>query len=298
MEQQLIYKKQEKMTLLSLLMELPNLVAVTVSALISRSLLVWLDFVDSLGNVFCCGMVTILSHRMTHDLRYTYNYGVGKIEAMTALFSEGVELCGLAIVGISSACQLAKPQRPSDFLIWVVVLKIINVLVDGALLFGQSKVQENGSTYVTKGEYLSKFAAFLFDAGALLSVLLVWLLRNYKISWYVSPVLSLGVSGCMLVSCLKHLRTAISELSDETLPEEEQMTILKALARHNAEYTGFGSIKSRSVGQSVSIDLSISFSPDTPFEAISCLQKALQEELSAQIPNCRLSIVIDGGQEY
>ena len=99
MEQQSVYKKQEKMTFLALLMELPNLAAVTVSAILSQSLLVWLDFVDSLGNVLECSLVAILSHRMTKDLRYTYNYGIGKVEAMTALFSEGMEMCGLLIVG-------------------------------------------------------------------------------------------------------------------------------------------------------------------------------------------------------
>lgn len=297
MDQQTVYKKQEKMTFLAFLMELPNLAAVTLSAILSQSLLVWLDFVDSLGNVLSCALVAALSHRMTKDLRYTYNYGIGKVEAMTALFSEGMELCGLLVVGIASIHQLAVPQQPSDFLIWVVALKVINVLVDAALLKGQADITEGSSTYVTHEEYLAKLSAFLFDAGELIAVLLVWLLRNHQISWYASPVLSLGVTVYMFAACVKHLRKAISELSDETLPEAAQMKILKALSRHHTEYDGFGSIKSRSVGTNVAIDVSVSFSPDTTFEKIAALQRQLQAELAEEIPNCRVSILIEGPEE-
>lgn len=297
MEQQSVYKKQEKMTFLALLMELPNLAAVTVSAILSQSLLVWLDFVDSLGNVLSCALVTALSHRMTKDLRYTYNYGIGKVEAMTALFSEGMELCGLLVVGIASIHQLTVPQKPSDFLIWVVALKVINVLVDAALLKGQADITEGSATYVTHEEYLAKLSAFLFDAGELIAVLLVWLLRNHRFCWYVSPVLSLGVTVYMFAACLKHLREAISDLSDETLPEEDQMKILKVLSRHHREYDSFGTIKSRNVGTTVAVDISVSFSPDTTFEKIAALQRQLQTELTEKIPNCRVSIVIGDPEE-
>ena len=297
MEQQSVYKKQEKMTFLALLMELPNLAAVTVSAVISQSLLVWLDFVDSLGNVLSCSLVAFLSHRMTKDLRYTYNYGIGKVEAMTALFSEGMELCGLLIVGGASIRRLAVLKKPSDFLIWVVVLKAVNAAVDAVLLKGRANITKSSTTYVTHEEYLAKLSAFLFDAGELISVLGVWLMREYRISWYISPVLSLGVAICMFWSCLKHLRKAISALLDETLPEKDQMKILKALSGHHAEYDSFGTIKSRNVGTTVIIDISVSFSPDTTFKKIEALQKQLQAELAEEIQNCRVSIVINDAED-
>lgn len=294
MDQQSVYKKQEKMTFLALLMELPNLVAVAASAFISRSLLVWLDFVDSLGNVLGCSLVTALAHRMTKNLRYAYNYGIGKVEAMTALFSEVIELCGLLIVGVVSVHRLAVPRRPSDFLIWVVALKVINVLVDAALLKGQASITKKSNTYVTREEYIAKLSAFLFDAGELISVLWLWLMREHRISWYVSPILSLGVTVYMLWTCLNHSRKAVSALLDETLPEKDQMSILKALSRHEAEYESFETVKSRNIGDTVVIDIFVSFSPETTFGEIEALQKKLQAELEEAIQNCRVAIVIDG----
>ena len=51
MEQQSVYKKQQKLTGVQFLMELPNFAAICISAILSHSMLVWLDFIDSLGNV-------------------------------------------------------------------------------------------------------------------------------------------------------------------------------------------------------------------------------------------------------
>ena len=297
MEQQSVYKRQQKLTFLLILTELPNFVAVTISAIVSHSLLVWLDFIDTAGNVMSECLVVILSRHISRDLRYAYNYGVGKIEAMTALFSESITLCGLLSVMGFSIFQLFSPNKPSDFLVFVVLLKVINVLVDALFLGEQIKIKKESSTHITQSEYIGNVNALLFDAGALVSLLCVWLMRNLAFSWYISPVLSLGIDIYMFALCLRHIRQAISELSDKTLPEEEQLKILKVLTRHDKEYSRFGGIKSRCNGTSVTVDISVTFSPDTRFEAISRFQKELQEELSREIENCRVAVVIDGFNE-
>lgn len=297
MEQQSVYKRQQKISFLLVLMELPNFVAVTISAIVSRSLLVWLDFIDSAENVISECLVTILSRHISRDLRYAYNYGMGKIEAMTALFCESITLCGLLPVIGFSISQLFSPNKPSDFLVYVVFLKVINVLVDAVFLREQIKIKKESKTHITQSEYIADVYALLFDAGALVSLLCVWLMRNLAFSWYISPILSLGIAIYMFVLCLRHIRQAISELSDKTLPEEEQLKILKILTRHDKEYSSFGGIKSRYNGASVTVDISVTFSPDTRFEAIAQFQKELQEELSREIENCRVAVVIDGFNE-
>ena len=69
-EQNKSYQNQQKVSFLSFLTELPNFVAVTVSAILSGSLIVWMDFVDSLGNVLNTGLVAFLSHRLRRNLKY------------------------------------------------------------------------------------------------------------------------------------------------------------------------------------------------------------------------------------
>ena len=100
--QQEAYKKQESITGLQFLTELPNFVLVLASAVVSHSLIVWLDFVDTLGNLLSEAIVAAQSRRMSRDLRYEYNYGVGKIEVLTTLFTDAIELGGLLCIAAVS----------------------------------------------------------------------------------------------------------------------------------------------------------------------------------------------------
>ena len=145
----------------------------------------------------------------------------------------------------------------------------------------------------TQSEYIAALSALLFDAVALVSLFCVWIMRNSIVSAYISPVLSIIIAVYLFLTCDKHIRQAISELSDRTLPEEEQLKILKVLTKHDNEYSSFGSIKSRYNGTEVIIDISMSFSQSTTYSEIAALQKAMQQELSEEIENCHISIVIE-----
>lgn len=290
--QQEAYKRQQRITGLQLLSELPNFVLVLLSAIVSHSLIVWLDFVDTLGNLLSEVIVTVQSRRMSRDLRYEYNYGVGKVEALTAFFTGAIELSGLLCIAVVSVMQIVSPESPSDLLIYVVALKVVNVLFDLWFLRGQAKIRAVNPSAIAESEYMGNIGALAFDGGALLALLAVWLLRGHHVSWYVSPVLSLVIALVMMVFCVKQIYRAMTELADKTLPEEEQLKILKVLNRHNGEYRSFDSIRSRYTGTTVTVDLAVTFDEGTTYRQIEAFRDAVQRELAEEIPNCRVSVIV------
>ena len=290
--QQEAYKRQQRITGLQLLSELPNFVLVLLSAIVSHSLIVWLDFVDTLGNLLSEVIVTVQSRRMSRDLRYEYNYGVGKVEALTAFFTGAIELSGLLCIAVVSVMQIVSPESPSDLLIYVVALKVVNVLFDLWFLRGQAKIRAVNPSAIAETEYLGNIGALAFDGGALLALLAVWLLREHHVSWYVSPVLSLVIALVMTVFCVKQIHHAMMELADKTLPEEEQLKILKVLNRHNGEYRRFDSIRSRYTGTTVTVDLAVTFDEETTYRQIEAFRDAVQRELVEEIPNCCVSVIV------
>jgi hypothetical protein len=77
MSNQSEYKKQQNLSFAQLLAETPNFVAVLASAILSRTILVFVDLLDSLGNVLRAAMVTILSKKLTKDsnsIHYTVTF--------------------------------------------------------------------------------------------------------------------------------------------------------------------------------------------------------------------------------
>lgn len=90
MNQKKGYQKQQKLSIVSFIYEIPNVIMVMLFAIISNSILTWLDFVDSLGKVVSDGLIVIQSRKMSRDLKYEYNYGVGKLEAITTFFCQSI----------------------------------------------------------------------------------------------------------------------------------------------------------------------------------------------------------------
>lgn len=291
-EQKQPYESQQKVSFFSFLTEMPNFIAVTVSAIMSGSLIVWMDFVDSLGNVLNSGFVALLSHKLRRNLKYEYNYGVGKIEAISSLACNVIHMCGLIFMLISSVNDLISPKEPSGLLIYVVLLKIINVVFDIIFLRAQYKIKKASQTAIAVSEFHASLKSFAFDAVALVSLFICWIFRDVRAVWYFSPVLCIILSVWFFAGSVKMVRESISILTDRTLPESEQMIILGVLAKFNGKYKNFEFLNTRKSGNTVFIDLKLSFGDETAYAEIKALCGEIQKEIEGRIENSKVSIVI------
>ena len=286
------YKKQKNLSFIQFLAETPSFIAVLVSAILSKTILVFVDLLDSFGNILRTAMVTILSKKLSKDLRFEYNYGVGKIEAIASLICDGIVFFGLLLTLGLSVYSIIFSEQPSDLVIAVVGLKVINVSFDTAFFVKQRKILKTHNSAISETNYAAALAALLFDSVTLVSLLVMWLLRNNPIGGYISPVISIFVAIYLMFGCIRRTRRALDELTDKTLPEEEQMKILNILTRHYSSYSQFHSINSHKSGDTTRIDIHLSFEQDTTFEEILTLKKQMQEELDSLFGNCIVNIVV------
>ena len=286
------YEKQKNLSFVQFLAETPSFIAVLVSAILSKTILVFVDLLDSFGNILRTAMVTILSKKLSKDLRFEYNYGVGKIEAIASLICDGIVFFGLlSTVGLSFY-SIIFPEQPSDLVIAVVGLKVINVSFDTAFFVKQRKILKTHRSAISETNYAAALAALLFDSVTLVSLLVMWLLRNNPIGGYISPVISIFVAIYLMYGCVKRTKRSLDELTDKTLPEEEQMKILNILTRYYSSYSQFHSINSHKSGDATMIDIHLSFEQDTTFEEILALKKQMQEEFDSQLGNCIVNIIM------
>jgi divalent metal cation (Fe/Co/Zn/Cd) transporter len=144
--------------------------------------------------------------------------------------------------------------------------------------------------------YAAALGALLFDVLAFASLMAMWLLRNNPIGGYISPVVSLCAVVYLTIGCMKRIKTALDELTDKTLPEEQQMKILNVLTRHYNSYSQFHSISSRKSGEVTLVDICLSFEEDARVEAVTNLQKQMQEELNGQLGNCVVNVIVKNEQ--
>ena len=105
------YEKQKNLSVAQFLAEIPSFFAVLVSAILSRTLLVFVDLFDSFIYLIRVGLIVLLSKKLTKDLRFEYNYGVGKIEAIASLLCDGIAFFGLLITLGLSVYSIFHPEQ-------------------------------------------------------------------------------------------------------------------------------------------------------------------------------------------
>ena len=287
------YKQQQNLSIAQLLAELPSFVAVLVSAILSRNLLVYVDLLDSSRYLISLVLIVLLSKKLTKDLRYEYNYGIGKIEAISSLLCDGMGFFGLLITLGFSVQAIIIPEQPSDFVIAVVGLKVINVCFDTAFFVKQGKITKLHHSAISKSNHAEALSALLFDSVGLVSLFVIWLLRDNSVGGYVAPVISIFVATYFIFGYVRRIRQALNELTDKTLPEEEQMKILNILTRYYSSYSQFHSINSHKSGDVVLIDLHLSFEKNTSVEDVISLKKQMQQEFDAQLGGkCVTNIIV------
>ena len=290
------YKKQQNLSFAQLLSEAPAFIVTLISAIAANTMLLFVDLIDSFGNLLRTAMVTILSGKLSRDLRFEYNYGIGKIEAVVSLICNGIVFCGLLVTMGLSVYSIAFPEKPSDSIIAVVGLKVINVGFDTAFFFKQRKILKVHRTAISETNCAAALAAWLLDSATLVSLLVIWLFRNNPIGWYISPVVSIFIAIWLLIGCIKRTKQAVDELTDKTLPEKIQIKILSILVRHYDSYAQVFNINSHKVGNVVQVDLYLAFENDTCIDEIVKLKKQMQEEFDSEIGECIVNIVMSEEQ--
>ena len=172
-------------------------------------------------------------------------------------------------------------------------MKIINVSFDTAFYVKQRNILKIHHSAISETNYAEAFAALLFDSVTLVSLFAIWLFRNNPIGGYISPVVSIFVVIYLMFGYIRRTRQALVELTDKTLPEEEQMKILNVLTRYYDRYSQFYSINSHKSGDVTRIDIHISFEKNTTFEEIMALKKQMQNEFDSRFGNCVVNIIAE-----
>ncbi|MEG1848811.1 MAG: cation transporter, partial [Lachnospiraceae bacterium] len=256
-DRKIAFAKQQKLSAFQLLCELPNYICLFFSALLSHSLLAWVDLIDSTNIVCRETLILILSHKLKKNLSYNYNYGTGKLEALASLCCDVLLMCGLAAMIVAAVMGLLDPQQSSELLIWVVLLKIVNVAVDASILMKQKKNKIESKLY--HAEFAANLKSLLFDSALLVIFFITCFLRDFQWTWYISPVFSIVFGLVFFYYTISRMRKAVLELLDTTCDEQTQHNVLKVLVELYDHYDEFLEVKSRINADQLLIDIYVRF---------------------------------------
>jgi divalent metal cation (Fe/Co/Zn/Cd) transporter len=93
------------------------------------------------------------------------------------------------------------------------------------------------------------------------------------------------VGGVVLV------RRNFRALMDLPLPEEQQLTILRVLARHFEDYDLVGTVCSRVSGKRHFVEIELGFDGEKTVEHVHALSRHMERDLTAEVPGLHFRIV-------
>jgi divalent metal cation (Fe/Co/Zn/Cd) transporter len=287
-----ILKKQKNVALFQFLAELPNLAALIVLAVMSRSLILTADALGSVTLTIQAWVVYVISGKLAKNESYEYDYGMGKFESFGGFIANLLLQVGLITVLVSSILVLFQPSKPSDILLYAIGIKIINTMVDVVLYMKQRKINKKLSGKLIDAEDHLMKENLAFDFISLTAIAIMYIFREGVLVVYFEPVLCIIYSIFMMISIVKPLKQCAYDLLDKTMDEDMQLKIVKALTAGYEFYDSFQTVRTRSSGQVVYIDLLVEFNDDKSYAQIKESFNELESMIKEEVPNCVVSFVI------
>ena len=284
--------KEQGVALFQFINESISLTALVILAVMSRSLILMTGAVGAVSLLVQAWVVFSISKRLVKNESFDYDYGMGKFESFGGLIANLLMLIGLIAVLCSSAIALFNPAGPSEILVWAIIVKIIGAIINVCLFIRQRKINKIASSMLIDAEDHVIRKNLVFDFIALFTITILYIFREIPVFAYLEPVLCILYSIFMIYKLVHPLKLCAYDLLDKTLDEAIQLKLMKAMAAGNDLYEFFDTIRTRSSGQRIYVDLLIGFNKDKTYEEITESLKKLEELIKSEIPNCVVSIVL------
>lgn len=222
-----------------------------------------------------------------------FNYGTGKLESLSSLFI-GIlmTICLVAIAG-NAIYSILHPSHIGGPGVYAgMALQFVYGGINGWIYRTNLRLSKEENSTLLKSQanlFLSKLLANIFIFSALGAGLL---LGHYEWAAYIDPAASLIVGLFILVCATGVFSNSVFDLMDRTLEENDQFTILRALASHFHAFHELHGIRSRRAGGKAFIEIHLAFDPDMPMSEAGKVAAEIRTDIERSIPNSQVSICL------
>jgi divalent metal cation (Fe/Co/Zn/Cd) transporter len=286
-----VLREEQRLAHLLIIWRIPSCIASLVAASVSGLMVVWLEFLENASVLIPAILLATLSKRMGYDLRYQFNYGTGKLEALTAFACEMFDIAGLFCILTFSVRSLTHAEAEERQLLLALGASIAGSAFDFFLLSRQKKLTEREHSKMLHTAYLSARKDFAFDCIAVAAIVTDIVFSGTAWIRYFSPVLCIAVAIPFGVIVLRHLRESLVELTDHTLDEDSQLKLLKVLVEFRNSYDDWRDLRSRTSGKHKYIDIEIGFRPETPYGEAYRTVTRIRERISEEIEDAQVNFL-------
>ena len=289
---------QRRISIISLLSELPNFVMSVILAFATKTMLVWIDTLLSFSNIIHPLLVIVVLSSLIRDSQDTkYNYGTSRIESFTAFGCNIMIVFGLIGLGAISVINILKPTQ-SEHIGWFVLLKILNVSIDIYLLVKQIRLNNKQSSGINAVEITNYIMNTVSDGIVLFCSVLCFIFRNSVLGIYLSPIMSIIICVYFIIVCLRQMMDSVAELTDKSERLLEQDRIYDIILEDYSLLKSLNSVNMHRLGGAVHVDIYVDFKESVSVEDAKMWLDGIEKKIQAGNDECyHASLILENRKE-
>lgn len=249
------------------------------AAVASNSVAVLSDAVDS-GADLVGGTAAFLGVRISRwPADSDHPYGHGKAEALSASAAAAIVAIGGIVVTFQAVRRLLGDEPDIDVGVGLVVMAIAAV-ANLVMSYVMRREAERSGSIALRAESTHLLTNVVQAVTIIVGLTLV-LITGEPV---FDALVALGLAGFMAWTAVGLVRTALSEVMDEALPDEDQAAIHEILKAHEAEIMGYHELRSRRAGATRHVDMHLTFESGRTIEDVHRVADHISDEIRQRLP--------------
>src|SRR3990172_4891748 len=264
------------------------LVLKLVLGIISGSIAVLSDALDSGSDLVAGGAALISVQVATWPADEDHPYGHGKIESISASASAGVVAVGGAFVVFQAVRRLVVGSPEID--VGLGLAAMLPAAVANIALAHFMRREARRSHSLALAAESTHLQTNVVQAGTVIAGLALVGISGERV---FDPLVALGLAGYMGWTAIGLVRTAVSEIMDVALPEHELRVIQDVLVAHQEQIRGFHRLRSRRAGPTRHVDMHLLVDPQKTVEEAHTVCDEIEREIQEYLPGAVVTIHLE-----
>jgi cation diffusion facilitator family transporter len=221
-----------------------------------------------------------------------HSFGHGKFEDLSGLI-EAVLIFVAAVLIIYEAVtkllgQTTGELRP-ELLVWGIAVMAISALANWYVSHHLFVVAKQAESIALESDAWHLRTDVYTSLGVFAGLVLIWLTGNPVFD----PLVALCVAAVIMKAAYDLTKRSFSDLSDHSIPEDDEKRIKEIICQHSGIYAGFHDLKTRRSGPEIFIEFHLVVPGDISVTRSHDLTDHLESDLNTEYPRATITIHVE-----
>lgn len=293
------FASQIKIVKANLFIDISTFIPVIIIAIFSNSLVLVTDVFDYVFTISSEIIFFIVLRKCIKNETTNYDFGLGKMQSMAALFTSVIMIIGLLIL-MFEAIQRFFIAETIDFTFAYLGVGVHTIGFGVNFYLWQSayKIWKNTKSPIINSQWRVNRANALGNIGVLISLILTLSFSEFGWSCFIDPISALIFAIITINSFITLFKNSMNDLLDKSIEEELQLKILKVLADYEYGYERFYDYYTRKSGNKIFIDIKLGFDPAKKIGDAMNICSRIKEKLEYYIKGSDVNVIMHTIEDF